>query len=160
MWLTHPAVRTHRLLYGDQAKYFEDEITPKLKHTRLGAVGCASAGPNQNGSIFYITARDELSQLDEKKTLFGQVSEGMDVVTRIADAYADDAGRPWVNMRIHHTIVLDDPFPDPPGLEALIPDGSPEFVKTEDDGRLEDDWQPGDDAWCVFGAAARAKQPL
>jgi hypothetical protein len=99
-----------------------------------------------NNSQFYITAREEVSQLDEKHTIFGQVSEGLDVVTRIADAYCDDTGRPWVNLRIHHTIVLDDPFPDPPGLDALIPEGSPEFVKIEDDGRLEDDWQPGGEA--------------
>ena len=138
-----------RLLYGEQARFFEDEITPKLKHKRLGTVGCASAGPDMNGSQFYITAREEVSQLDEKHTIFGQVSEGLDAVTRIADSYCDDAGRPWVNLRIHHTIVLDDPFPDPPGLEALIPEGSPEFVKLEDDGRLEDDWQPGGEARCV-----------
>jgi peptidyl-prolyl cis-trans isomerase-like 4 len=96
-----------------------------------------------------VTASDDISQLDEKHTIFGQVSEGLDVVSRIADAYADDTGRPWVNLRIHHTIVLDDPFPDPPGLEALLPERSPEFVKIEDDGRLEDDWQPGDDARCA-----------
>ena len=140
--------RPRRHLYGDQARFFDDEITPKLKHTKLGAVGCASSGPNQNTSQFYITAREEVSQLDETHTLFGQVSEGLDVVARIAEAYCDDAGRPWVNLRIHHTIVLDDPFPDPPGLEALLPEGSPEFVKLEDDGRLEDDWQPGEETRC------------
>ena len=109
-------------------------------------MGCASAGPGLNASQFYMTTRDEVDALDERKTIFGQVSEGLEVLDRINEAYCDEAGRPWINLRIHHTVVLDDPFPDPPGLEALVPPSSPEWVKTEDDGRLEDDWKPGDGA--------------
>ena len=136
-----------RFLFGDQARFFDDEITPKLKHSRKGTLGCASAGPNLNASSFYITCRDEVDALDERKTIFGQVSEGLDVVDRINEAYCDDAGRPWINLRIHHTVILDDPFPDPPGFEdTLVPPQSPPFVKTQDDGRLEDDWRPGDEA--------------
>lgn len=139
--------RCGRFLYGDQARFFDDEITPKLKHSRKGTVGCASAGPNLNASSFYVTCRDDVDALNERKTIFGQVSEGLDVVDRINEAYCDDAGRPWINLRIHHTIILDDPFPDPPGfVDTLVPPQSPQFVKMEDDGRLEDDWRPGDEA--------------
>lgn len=47
--------------------------------------------------------------------------------------------------RIRHTIVLDDPFPDPPMLAEHIPDASP-APQFADDGRLEDDWVPAEDA--------------
>lgn len=46
--------------------------------------------------------------------------------------------------RVRHTIVLDDPFPDPPTLASIIPDASPE-PQFADDGRLEDDWVPQED---------------
>ena len=41
---------TFRILYGEQAKYFQDEILPTMKHTKKGTVAMASAGPNLNGS--------------------------------------------------------------------------------------------------------------
>jgi cyclophilin family peptidyl-prolyl cis-trans isomerase len=62
-----------RLMYGTQARFFEDEISPKRKHEKRGAVGMASAGPGLNASQFYITLGDALDSLDEKHTLFGQV---------------------------------------------------------------------------------------
>ena len=52
---------------------------------------------------------------------------------------------PLVPCRIRHTIVLDDPFPDPPMLADHIPDASPE-PQFADDGRLEDDWVPQEDS--------------
>jgi len=58
-------------------------------------------------------------------TIFGEVAEGMDVLESISEAPCDDDGRPLQNIRIRHTIVLDDPMPDPPGLQAHIPDASP-----------------------------------
>ena len=62
-----------RLLYGEQARFFEDEIRPHLKHKRKGIVGMASAGENLNASQFYITTGEDLDSLDEKHTIFGQV---------------------------------------------------------------------------------------
>lgn len=59
-----------------------------------------------------------LTELDEKHTVFGRVSEGFDTLTRINGAYCDDDGRPYQNIRIHHVYILDDPFPDPAGLEV------------------------------------------
>ena len=58
-------------------------------------------------------------------TIFGEVAEGLEVLDAIDAAPCDDDGRPLQNIRIRHTIVLDDPTPDPPGLEAHIPDASP-----------------------------------
>jgi peptidyl-prolyl cis-trans isomerase-like 4 len=56
-------------LYGEQARFFEDEIHPKLKHSKKGTVAMASGGENLNASQFYITLRDELDYLDEKHTV-------------------------------------------------------------------------------------------
>jgi peptidyl-prolyl cis-trans isomerase-like 4 len=57
-----------------------------------------------------------------------QVSEGLEVLDAINDAICDDKGRPLQNIRIRHTIILDDPFPDPAPLLDHIPESSPEPV--------------------------------
>ena len=126
-------------LYGDQATYFDDEIHRKLRHVKAGCVSMASPKPNANGSQFFITVADDQSHLDDRYTLFGEVAEGLDIVKSISNAYADPDGRPYQNIRIRHTIVLDDPFDDPPGLE--MPDASPEpseLVLQQDRERLAD----------------------
>lgn len=132
------------VLFGDQARFFEDEIRPHVRHTKRGMVGMAGAGENSNASQFYITTGAELQSLDEKHTLFGEVAEGWDVLDAINDAPCDAAGRPLQNIRIRHTLVLEDPTPDPPSFGEHMPDGSPE-PQYADDGRLEDDWVPGQD---------------
>ena len=48
------------------------------------------------------------------------------MLSAIGTAFVDGAGRPLQNIRIRHTHVLDDPFPDPPGLDSHIPEASPE----------------------------------
>jgi peptidyl-prolyl cis-trans isomerase-like 4 len=63
--------------------------------------------------------------LDEQHTVFGRVSEGFDVVQKISDVYTSEEGKPLQVVMIKHTIILDDPFEDPKGLENLIPDKSP-----------------------------------
>ncbi|KAL2934621.1 Peptidyl-prolyl cis-trans isomerase CYP59 [Bienertia sinuspersici] len=65
----------NKFLYGDQARFFKDEINPDLNHSKTGTVAMASAGKNLNASQFYITLRDDLGYLDEKHTVFGQVVE-------------------------------------------------------------------------------------
>ena len=81
-------------LYGDQARYFEDEIreTGGPTHDKVGTVGMASAGPDLNASQFYITTAAHLDSLDGKRTVFGEVTEGLDVLARINDAFCDDKG--------------------------------------------------------------------
>eukprot|EP01133_Synstelium_polycarpum_P017376 gene17376-20731_t len=123
-------------LFGAEAKYFEDEIRPKkLTHANIGTVSMANNGKNLNGSRFFITTRANIDYMDEKHTVFGQVVEGLDILAQINDYYVDAKGRPLKNIRILHTILLDDPFPDYTQLE--IPDRSPEF-KAEGD-RFEAD---------------------
>lgn len=137
----------YKHLYGEQARFFNDEFHQKLKHDKAGTVAMASAGENLNASQFYITTRDGLDYLDGKHTVFGEVAEGLETLMRINEAYVDERGRPFKNIRIKHTYVLDDPFDDPKQLTELIPEKSPELVipAEGEDVRLEDDWIPMDE---------------
>ncbi|PWA37647.1 hypothetical protein CTI12_AA588310 [Artemisia annua] len=137
-----------KFLYGDQARFFGDEICLDLKHTKKGTVAMASAGENLNASQFYITLRDNLDYLDGKKTVFGEVAEGFEILAKINEAYVDDKNRPYKNIRIKHTHILEDSFDDQPELTKLVPDASPEGKPKDevyDEVRLEDDWVPMDE---------------
>ncbi|CAK9220703.1 unnamed protein product [Sphagnum troendelagicum] len=136
----------YKFLYGEQARCFDDEFHPKLKHDKVGMVAMASAGENANASQFYFTTRAELDYLDGKHTVFGEVAEGLDTLMRINEAFVDENHKPYKNIRIKHTHILDDPFDDPAGLAEMIPDRSPELKPPSagEEVRLEDDWVPMD----------------
>ncbi|CAN8321971.1 unnamed protein product [Cochlearia groenlandica] len=138
----------YKFLYGEQARFFGDEIHLDLKHSKTGTVAMASGGENLNASQFYFTLRDDLDYLDGKHTVFGEIAEGFETLTRINEAYVDAKNRPYKNIRMKHTYILEDPFDDPPQLSEMIPDASPEGKPKEemkDDVRLEDDWVPMDE---------------
>jgi len=118
-------------LPGLAQKFFKDEISPSLKHNVKGTVAMANEKPNENGSQFYFTLRDKVEQLDQKHTIFGTVAEGLDVIDKINATMVDEDNAPYQNIRIWHTEILEDPLPDPEGLEALIPPKSPEVIKDE-----------------------------
>ena len=67
---------------GGPGYYIPNEVDPNLSHNEAGVVAMANAGPNTNGSQWYITYGD-VSQLDGNYTIFGRVTEGMDVVEAI-----------------------------------------------------------------------------
>eukprot|EP00941_MAST-03F_sp_MAST-3F-sp1_P002781 g2781.t1 len=103
-------------------RYFRDEIVksgPGSSHTRVGTVAMASSGgPDRNGSQFYITLRPEVTYLDGKHTIFGQVEEGLEVLETINSSVCDEKGRPYIDIRIRHTYVLDSPFPKIAGFPS------------------------------------------
>ncbi|KAM4040278.1 peptidyl-prolyl cis-trans isomerase-like 4 isoform 2-T2 [Anomaloglossus baeobatrachus] len=122
-------------LYGDQACYFEPEKVPRIKHKKLGTVSMVNNGNDQHGSQFLITTGENVDYLDGVHTVFGEVTEGMDVLKKINETFVDKDFVPFQDIRINHTVILDDPFDDPPDLP--IPDRSPEPSKEQlDSGRI------------------------
>jgi peptidyl-prolyl cis-trans isomerase B (cyclophilin B) len=77
---------------GGPGYTFEDEINPH-KIVR-GALAMANAGPDTNGSQFFIVTADACPWLDGKHTVFGQVSEGMDVVEKLEVVPTDGRDQP------------------------------------------------------------------
>ena len=128
------------IVNGESQKYFEDEINPKFKHNQIGIVATANPGPNMNTSSFYIQLTNKhLLSLNNKHTIFGKVEEGLDVLTKINNAYCDNDNRPYQNIRIRHTVILDDPFDDLDGM--IIPAKSPDpYYDNSEYNRLEDDF--------------------
>ncbi|XP_020572344.1 peptidyl-prolyl cis-trans isomerase CYP59 isoform X2 [Phalaenopsis equestris] len=139
----------YKFLYGEQARFFDDEIHPDLKHSKMGTVAMASAGENCNASQFYITLRDDIDYLDGKHTVFGIVEEkeSIDCLAKMNETYVDSNGRPFKDIRIKHTYILDDPFDDPSQLAEFVPEKSPEGKPPEEvaEERLEDGWVPMDE---------------
>jgi cyclophilin family peptidyl-prolyl cis-trans isomerase len=77
---------------GGPGYTFEDE--PNDHRVVRGALAMANAGPNTNGSQFFIVTADGCPWLDGKHTVFGEVLSGMDVVDTISAVDRDAADRP------------------------------------------------------------------
>jgi len=83
---------------GGPGYQFEDEFNDR-KVVR-GALAMANAGPNTNGSQFFIVTADAASWLDGKHTVFGKVTDGMDVVDAISQLPRDGMDRPEEEVTI------------------------------------------------------------
>jgi cyclophilin family peptidyl-prolyl cis-trans isomerase len=77
---------------GGPGYTFEDE--PNEHPVVRGSLAMANAGPNTNGSQFFIVTADECPWLDGKHTVFGRVTSGMDVVDSISNVPRDGRDRP------------------------------------------------------------------
>lgn len=117
------------ILNGASQKNFQIDFPPKLKHVELGTVSLATVpsprDPDKRlaGSQFIISLGEDLEYLNDKAVVFGRVVEGFDALDKINTAFVDDKGRPLKDIRLRHTIILDDPFEDLPGM--VIPPESP-----------------------------------
>src|SRR5256714_4723023 len=83
---------------GGPGYTFEDEFN----HHKVvrGALAMANAGPNTNGSQFFIVTTEAASWLDGKHTVFGRVTDGMDVVDTISAGETDARDRPRTDVVI------------------------------------------------------------
>ena len=90
---------------GGPGYTFEDEANDH-KVVR-GALAMANAGPNTNGSQFFIVTTDAAPWLDGKHTVFGRVVEGMEVVDKIEGSDTDHNDRPRDEARIESVTLTD-----------------------------------------------------
>lgn len=82
-----------------------DELHPGQRHDRPGRVGMANTGPDSNGSQFYVMTAAAPS-FDGRYTLFGEVTEGMEVVQAISKVPANAAAQPLTPVTIKHVRVV------------------------------------------------------
>ncbi|XP_023174264.2 peptidyl-prolyl cis-trans isomerase sig-7 [Drosophila hydei] len=123
---------------GIQKRFFEAEYIPKIQHSNAGMLSLVSAGKNLVGSQFFFTLGENLTSLDGNHCVIGEVVEGHELLRKLNDAIVDDNFRPYQDIRITHTVVLEDPFPNPRGFQVPSRSPSPSAERLQN-GRIAAD---------------------
>ncbi len=89
---------------GGPGYSFADEFHASLRHDRPGKLSMANAGPNTNGSQFFITVAPT-PWLDRRHTIFGEVVEGQETIVKISQVASDPNDRPRVPVVIEKVCI-------------------------------------------------------
>ena len=93
---------------GDPGYEFNDEFSPLLRHSFPGVLSMANAGPNTNGSQYFITVAPT-AWLDDVHSVFGRIIDGMDVVYAISEVETDSNDKPLTDVVLSIDIVQSNP---------------------------------------------------
>ncbi|CRK90642.1 CLUMA_CG004344, isoform A [Clunio marinus] len=126
------------VIHGPSERFFEAENIPKILHSEPGLLSMVSDGKSFIGSQFLFTLGPDLSSLDNIHCVIGEVVEGHEVLRQLNETIVDENFRPFKDIRITHTVVLDDPFSDPRGFRQPSRSPSPSAERLKN-GRIAAD---------------------
>lgn len=126
------------LLEGPEKRFFSGEKMPKIRHTNTGLLSMVCSDDMMVGSQFFFTLGTDLDSLDGIHCVIGEVTEGHEVLRKLNEVICDETHRPYQDVRITHTVILEDPYNDPPGFRAPSRSPSPSAERLKG-GRIAPD---------------------